>query len=114
MTMRLGSTIAILAAVLCVAASTGAASMRVTTVARGGTLHFKAAGDWTSVCTAILKYSSGEQQVAGTRHATNGWMKWAVPITRDRPLGRGKWSVYCGLRLAKAGSFVVVNSASAG
>jgi len=111
---RLLSALTIAAAGLCLATAAADATARTTTVARGGTLRIRMAADWLAVCTAVVEYASGDPQPGATKHATNGWMTWTVPVARNRPLGRGKWYVRCGVAIRKSGTFVVVNPRGAG
>jgi hypothetical protein len=104
----------IAAAALCLAAAAAGATTRTTTVVRGGTLHFRMKGGWLTICTAIVTYAGGQPQFDPSKRADNGWVSWAIPVARSRPLGRGTWIVRCGLKTRASGRFVVVNPRSAG
>jgi len=92
-------------AALAVVAASSAAT--VPTVQRGKPLQIAVKIKTTSVCTAIVRYSDGGQQVGAPRRVKDGRVSWSLLVARTAATGPGTWMVTCNGVPKAQGRFVV-------
>lgn len=97
--------ISIVAALVVVAASSAATAP---TVQRGKPLQIAVKIKSTSVCSALVRYSDGGQQVGAPRRIKNGRIAWSLLVARTAATGPGTWTVACNGVPKATGRFVVV------
>ena len=105
---RLVVLLAIAALAICAASAATAASARTPRVVRGHTLSITLATNSLAVCVAIVEYSDHMNQNGSVKSARAGRLSWAIRVPRTAPLGRGRWTVRCGIGLVGQGTFLVV------
>ena len=93
---------------LCVTGVVAAAAAKTPKVARGHTLAINVTTTSLAVCIAIVEYADRLDQTGSVKKARDGQLSWAVRIPRTATLGRGSWTVRCGLRIEGRGAFIVV------
>ena len=93
---------------LCVTGVVTAAAAKTPRVARGHTLAIKVTTKSLAACIAIVEYADHLDQTGSVKQARDGRLSWAVRIPRTAPLGRGSWTVRCGLGIEGRGGFIVV------
>jgi hypothetical protein len=65
-----------------------------------------------AVCIAVVEYADRLNQIGSVKKARDGRLSWSIRIPRTATLGRGSWTVRCGLGVEGRGAFVVVAGVS--
>ena len=105
---RLVLLLVIAALALCVACAVAAATAKTPTVVRGHKLSIALHTNSLAVCVAFLEYSTHTVQPGTVKSARDGRLSWAIRIPLTAPLGRGSWTVRCGIGLVGEGRFLGV------
>ena len=103
MSLRLSLTSIVIALAL-VAASSAAT---VPTLLRGQALNISIKTRTTALCTAVVHYSDGQQQVGASKRVKNGKLSWSLLVPKATALGPASWRIQCGIHVPAAGRFVV-------
>ena len=90
---------------LAIVASSSAAT--VPTIQRGKPLQIAVKINSTSVCTALVRYSDGGQQVGAPRRVRNGRISWSLLVAKTAATGPATWMVVCNGVPKAQGRFVV-------
>jgi hypothetical protein len=106
MLRRLAAT-ALTAAVGASAAAVGASA--ATVVHRGQIARISLATDVSSqaACSAQIVYADGFLQQTGVKSVVGGRVTFAIRIPRHVAFGPARWSLRCGLTLARSGTWRV-------
>ena len=99
----------LVAAALALCASASAAT-KAPKVVRGHTLAITITTRSLAVCIAEVVYADRLNQTGPVKKARDGRLSWAIRIPRTATLGRGTWTVRCGLGVEGRGAFVVIRA----
>lgn len=90
---------------LALVASSSAAT--APTILRGQALNISIKTRTTALCTAVVHYSDGQQQVGASKRVKNGKIAWSLLVPKATALGPATWRIQCGIHVPASGRFVV-------
>jgi hypothetical protein len=115
--LRLLATIVLTAALSGAATTANASSVRTTVlpgvVHRGQAVKISVAYGSKSTCLAQVRYADGAVQESGLKRASQRRVTWTIRVPNNAMLGPARWTVRCGVRFQRSGSWRVA-AATAG